>query len=302
MGGGPGGLGAAALVDGHVHDDRAWPHDLHHLPGDQPGRPGAWQQHGPDHQIGGEHGLGQSRGAGVQGSQRRTEAGGQRFKHGHIAIQHGHVGAEPQGHLHRVGADHPAADHRDRSRGHTGHPAQQHSPAARGCLQAAGAGLDGQAARYLGHGGEQGESALAVGDRLVGDGRDSAADQVVGLVGVGGEVQVGEQRVVGSQAGALRRLRFLDLHDQFGDLEELLGSGHHEGPAVLVLVVVEPGARARARFDIDLVTAVSDLAHAVGGEPDAALLTLDLLGHPNAHVGPLHLRLMKYYTRIQDIF
>src|SRR6185312_1560271 len=48
-------LEATALVDGYVHQDRAWLHPRHELVGHQRGGLGPGDQHGPDDQVGAEH-------------------------------------------------------------------------------------------------------------------------------------------------------------------------------------------------------------------------------------------------------
>ena len=60
---------------------------------------------------------------------------------------------------------------------------------------------------------------VAVGDRLVGDANGAAGDQVLSLVRVGCEVEVGEQQLILAEHGAFNGLRLLDLHDQVGGLE-----------------------------------------------------------------------------------
>jgi hypothetical protein len=51
VGGGPRRLEAASLVDGHVHDDGALLHDGEHLPRDELGSPGAWDQDATDDEV-----------------------------------------------------------------------------------------------------------------------------------------------------------------------------------------------------------------------------------------------------------
>ena len=84
-----------------------------------------------------------------------------------------------------------------------GHAAQQDAGAALRALERMGAGLDRHASGHLRHRGQQREPAALVGDGLVGDAGRAAGDEVAGLVGVGREVEVGEQhlaRVAGGPA------------------------------------------------------------------------------------------------------
>ena len=41
----------------------------------------------------------------------------------------------------------------------------------------------------------------------------------MGLLGIGREVQIGEDHLAASEFASLRRERLLDLHDQFGSLK-----------------------------------------------------------------------------------
>ena len=96
-------------------------------------------------------------------------------------------------------------------------------------------------------------------------------------------MQVGEQRVVGAQAGTFDGLRLLDLDDQLGDIEDPVRARHDRRPPGGVVLVAEPGARAGVVLDEDFVAPGAQLLHAVRSQTDAPFLVLDLLRDTDAH-------------------
>jgi hypothetical protein len=101
-------------------------------------------------------------------------------------------------------------------------------------------------------------------------------------------VQVGEQLLAGAEAVVLLGHRLLDLDDQVGGAEHVVGARHELRTRARVLVVAEPGPLARAGLHDHLVAAVHQLDDAVGGEGHPLLVVLDLAWHPDderAHSG-----------------
>ena len=90
-------------------------------------------------------------------------------------------------------------------RRHARHAAEQDPAAAERLLEHERARLRGDLARDLAHRREQRQPAARVLDRLVGDARRARVDQPLRQLGVGREVQVGEQRVARLEPRDLRR-------------------------------------------------------------------------------------------------
>ena len=88
----------------------------------------------------------------------------------------------------------PAPKHDDLGRAHAGRAAHQHAAAALVALEEVGALLRRQPAGDLAHRGQQRQRTRVELHRLVGERRRAGGDQRLGDVGVGGEVEVGEQR------------------------------------------------------------------------------------------------------------
>jgi hypothetical protein len=89
-------------------------------------------------------------------------------------------------------------------------------------------------------------------------------------------VQEGEQLLTLAEARVLRGHRLLDLDDQVGRVEDLVGARHDLGTDGGVLVVGEPRADAGTGLHDDLVTVVHELHDAVGRQRHPLLVVLDL--------------------------
>ncbi len=168
---GPHGLDAAALVDGHVDDDRALPHEPQILAGDEARGLGPGDEDRADDQVGVLDLLAD----GVAGGEERGDVGRhdvvQVAEPLQVDVHDGHAGAEPGGHLGRVGPDDAAAQDHDLARVHAGHAAQQDAQPALGLLQVLGALLHRHPAGDLAHGGQERQLARLQLHGLVGDRR-----------------------------------------------------------------------------------------------------------------------------------
>ncbi len=182
-----------------------------------------------------------------------------------------------------MGADDTAADDDNAGGGHAGHTAKQHAAAAIGLLQGPGADLRGELAGDFGHWGQQGQAAGAVGDGFIGDGGDARGEQVAGLLGVGGEVEVGEEDLVFAEHLALGGLGFLNLYDQVGPGEHLFGGVQNPGSGGGVVFIGEACAEAGAGLYSDVMALRLGFAGGVGGQADAVFLGFDFLGAADLH-------------------
>ena len=283
MGGGLGGLGAAALVDGDVDDDRALLHLADHVAGDELGGVSAGNQDGADDEVG-LHDLFLDR---VVGGVDRLQHGpellvefGQAVE---VLVDHGDPGLQAHRHAGGVGADDAAADHDDLGGRHSGNTAEQLAAATVRDLEAVRAGLDGHPPRDFGHRSQQWQSAAVVGHSLVGDGYAAGVDESLGLHRVGRQVQVGEQDLVGTQHGSLDRLRLFDLDDHVGALEDLFGGVDDLGAGGLVHLVVQADLGGAVTLHHDLMAVGDQVADRGRRQSDAVLVDLDLFGDADQH-------------------
>ena len=150
-------------------------------------------------------------------------------------------------------------------------------------FQAMGADLDRHAARDLAHGRQQRQAAARARHRLIGDGGAAGVDQPLGLLGIGRQMQIGEEELALAQHLAFDGLRLLHLHDHIGlgeDIGRRLGDG---STRALIGMVVEADARPGMGLDHDLMAIVDQLPHARRHQADAILVSLDLLWHADQH-------------------
>ena len=101
----------------------------------------------------------------------------------------------------------------------------------------------------LRHRREKGQGARGRGDGLVGDGRDAALEQILGLRAIRREVQIGEQHLTAAQPLALDCQRLLHLHDHLARGEDLLGAVDDAASGGRVLVIAQSRAYAGAALD-----------------------------------------------------
>ena len=163
-------------------------------------------------------------------------------------VQNRHIGAKPQGHARRVGANHAAADDQDFGRIRAWHAAKQDTASPVGFLQRNGANLYRHPARHFAHWRQQRQAALGVGNGFIGDCRATGLLQQFGLGGVGRQVKKGEQNLALAQPFAFNRLGFLDLDDHLRGGENFLRRGGDPGANSLIGAVVATNAGAGAGF------------------------------------------------------
>jgi hypothetical protein len=201
-----------------------------------------------------------------------------------VDVEHADLRAEagePDG---RVAARLAGAEHGGARPRHPWGAAEQHAAPALRLLQEAGADLRGHAAGDPAHGREQGREAPGQLDRLVGDRGRAAGDQPARHRRVGGQVQEGEQHVVGPQPADLLGGGLLDLDDQPRLAEDVVGGGDDPRPGGDVLLVGDPRSRAGVPLDQHLVAVGGQLPCPGRAQGDPGFARLALLGHSNLHL------------------
>ena len=203
----------------------------------------------------------------------------------HGAIDDRHLGAEAGGHAGRMRADDAAAKHDDLGRTDAGNAAHQHASSAARATKGESCSFDRQASGNLAHGSEQRQAAGDVGDGLIGDGGGARSHEAARLLGIGSEMEVGEQDLVRLQAAVLDGLGLLDLHDQLGLGKHRFRIGNDAGAGLLVNGIVSKDAGAGAGLDDDLVALSRQLANRARHEADTKLIVLNFSRHTDAHLG-----------------
>src|SRR5690606_9950403 len=172
-------------------------------------------------------------------------------------------------------------DHSRRAR--AGHAAHEDAAASFGTLEVVGAGLHGEAAGDLAHGGEQRQAPVGGLHGLVGDGGDAALQERVGALGVGGEVKVGEEGLAGPHAVVFGFDGLFDLEDEVARGPDGVGVGEDGRPGFAEVVVGDGRAEARAGLDGDVVTGGHQFVDAGGRQCDTVLVVLDLARDGDFH-------------------
>ena len=152
-------------------------------------------------------------------------------EHVGVAVEDGDVGAQADRHLRGIEADHPAADDRHLGRHHARHAAEQHAAAAVRLFEAVAPAWIDMPPGDLAHRLQQRQQPPRAGDRLVGDAVTPDLIRSRGLLGSGGEVEIGEEDLTLAQHRALGRLRLLDLHDHVAPAKTSSASAAISAPA-----------------------------------------------------------------------
>ncbi len=193
VGGGVGGLDAAALVDGYVDDDCAFLHFGDHRLGDDLGGGGAGDEDSTDDEVSFADGVLDVVAVGGDGVEAAVEDVVELAEAVEVEVDEGDLGAHAEGDFGGVGADDAAADDADVAGGDAGNSAEEDAAAAVFLFEVGCADLDGHSSGYFAHRGKQRQCAEAVANGLVGDAGDLVLQQRVGEADDGGKVQVGKE-------------------------------------------------------------------------------------------------------------
>ena len=105
----------------------------------------------------------------------------------------------------------------------------------------------------------------------------------MGLVGVGCQVQIGEQQLAFAQHLAFASLGFFHLHDHVGGGKDLFRGVDDRGAGGDIVLVGEARAHPGTSLDNDFVTVGHGLLCGVRGHPDAEFLGFDFSGASDLH-------------------
>ena len=180
-------------------------------------------------------------------------------------------------------ADDAAAEDDDFGGRHARHAAEQNAAPARLALETMGTDLRRQPAGDFRHRREQRQAARGRGHRLVGDAGRPRGEEVGRLLGIGGEMQIGEQHLPAAQQFALAGLRLLHFHDQVAGRENRFGLVALQRPGRHIFGIGEARADTGAALDENLVPVVDELGHRGRRQSDAEFIVFDLFGYADAH-------------------
>ena len=283
MRGGLGGFEAAALVDRDVDQHCAALHRLEHVARDELGRCRTRHQHRADDQVAFRHRAFDRRLGGILRLDGRPEVQVELGQAIRVDVVDGDVGAKAGRHHRGVDARDAAAEDRDLARVHAGHAAQEDPASALFLFEVMLADMNRHAAGDFAHRLEERKRAGGAGHGFIGDAGRARFHQALGLRLVGGEVEIGVERVVRLQHGDFARLRLFHLHDHLGRVEHF-GRAIEDGRTdAAIMVVAEIDAHAGIGLDEHLVAVIDQFGDRAGGQADAIFVILDFLGHTDAH-------------------
>ena len=121
------------------------------------------------------------------------------------------------------------------------------------------------------------------GHRFIGDAHGARLDEILGLLRIGRQMQIGVEDLALAQHLALGCLRLLHLHDHVGLGEDFLRGLDDRGAGLLVVFIGGADAAAGIRLDQDLVAVAHGLADAKGRHADAVFVILDFLRNADEH-------------------
>ena len=283
VGGGARGLEAAALVDGHVDEDRARLHAGDQVVGDEHRGLRARDEHRADDQIGLQQLLLDFVGGGEHGVDGAAVDVVDALEGARVEIEDRDVGAQTVGHRHRRGSDLTCADDGHARRAGARDAGEEDAAAAEVAHQVVRADLHRQAAGDLAHRGQQRQLTAVVRDGLVGDGGRARVEQRLRALRRRCEMQVGEQDLVRAHEPELRADGFLHLEQQIALRPHLFGRVDDRRARVDVRLIRHRRPLAGAGLHEHLMPGARQRRHPGRAGGDAMLAALDLAGDSDAH-------------------
>ena len=204
----------------------------------------------------------------------------------HVLVQQQHLGLHAERDRRGVHPADPGAEHDDLRGVDPGHAAHEHAAPAAAPLQAVRPHLRGHPPGDLAHRRQQRQRAVGQLHRLVRDRGGARRQQRVGAGTRRGQVQVGEQDLVGPHPPVLLRDRLLDLQDQLGLGPHVVGAADDGRPGRDEVVVRDRRAGPGVLLDGDLVAVGDELVDTGGRDRHPVLGVLDLTWDSYAHAVP----------------
>ena len=152
-----------------------------------------------------------------------------------------------------------------------------------GTLKKIGRKLRRHAAGNLRHRCEQGQLSRRVNDGFVGEGRYTGRHEVMGLLGVGSQMQISEDNLAASQLLPFGSERLFDLHNQCGALKYLIRACDDLSASRSVVAVTNTGANSGHRLDRDLMAPDYQLSDRRRSEADAVFVSFDFFRNADEH-------------------
>ncbi len=141
----------------------------------------------------------------------------------------------------------------------------------------------GHAAGHLAHWSQQRQAPRRIGDGLIGDAGGAGSYQAPRLLGIGGQVQIGKERLLRPQHGDFTGLRFLHLDHQFAFFKNRGGGRDDLRARGSIGAVGQSDAGPGAGLHEYLMAAAGQFANTFWRQADAEFQGLDFPNCTNTH-------------------
>ena len=132
------------------------------------------------------------------------------------------------------------------------------------------------------HWGEQRQPAEGRGDGFIGDAGRARCNQIIGLLGVRCQMEIGEQNLSFFEALALSAQRFLHFDNHVLCIDRF-GIGDDSCARSLIFCIGEAGPFTRARLDTHGMAVMHQFGDGRRRQTDTKLVVFDFLWHANFH-------------------
>jgi hypothetical protein len=183
-------------------------------------------------------------------------------------------------------ARYPATQDQDVCWRHSRHASEQDASSALRLFQTICTNLRGKASRDFRHRRQQWQPGRWRCHGLICNAGCAARNQVVGLLKVRREMQIGEKYLPASQLLAFGRKWLLYFNNQLGLGEDAIRSVYQRRARRAVVLIAEPSAYASSAFDQYSMIAVNEFRDRRRDEADSILVVFDLLRHAEQHDSP----------------
>ena len=146
-----------------------------------------------------------------------------------------------------------------------------------------GACEDGHATSNLRHWLEQRQTATSSRYGLVRNAGCAGLDEILRLLWIRREVQVGVEQMVRLEHGAFNGLRLFHLHDHLSRFEHSRSRRQDGRACIGVIGVRRSNAATGIGFDVDVVSVCNEFTNAVWGQTYAIFAVFDFLRNTDFH-------------------
>jgi len=277
-------LQATALVDGDVYNDSAIRHGSQHFAVDQLRSGSTRHKDRTNRQVGF---LDRSF-DGIDRRIQRLEPGTaehivQLCDAGQAAFQDRDLGTHTDGDTRGIHARYTATDHEDLCRRNTRDAPHQDTASTLSLFEAVSPGLRRHATGNLAHGRQERQTAMRAGYGFIGNCCAAGIYQTIRLRAIRSQVQIREKDLILAQHLALDGLRFFNLNNHIGGVEDALRIRSDLRSCFTIIVVGHANTVTCASLDQHGMAVMDQLANGEGNKPDPVLVIFDLCGHTYQH-------------------